>query len=112
MELLHRVAVQKDRAVVVSHDDGCTEYGDRILSMETGLLVKVGSWAGNDATQMEPDGACRTAHQQPDHRNEPADLLVDPAPACCPLRASASAGYGCGQNGPDAVRRAGQWASR
>ncbi len=42
MELLRRVAVQNDRAViVVSHDERVYKYGDRILSMEDGRLVKV-----------------------------------------------------------------------
>jgi putative ABC transport system ATP-binding protein len=41
MELLRRVAVQSDRAViVVSHDDRVYRYGDRILSMEDGRLVR------------------------------------------------------------------------
>jgi len=42
MELLRRVAVQQDRAViVVSHDERVYKYGDRILSMEDGQVVKV-----------------------------------------------------------------------
>ncbi len=42
MELLRRVALHPDRAViVVSHDERVYKYGDRILSMEDGRLVKV-----------------------------------------------------------------------
>lgn len=42
MELLKKVAVQPDRAViVVTHDDRVFEYGDRIISMADGRVVSV-----------------------------------------------------------------------
>jgi putative ABC transport system ATP-binding protein len=42
MELLRRVAVQPDRAVVVvTHDSRVYKYGDRIVTMSDGQIVQV-----------------------------------------------------------------------
>jgi putative ABC transport system ATP-binding protein len=42
MELLRRVAVQPDRAViVVTHDSRVYRFGDRIMSMNDGRMEKI-----------------------------------------------------------------------
>jgi putative ABC transport system ATP-binding protein len=44
MELIRRVAVQRDRAViVVTHDSRVYSFGDRIVSMSDGRIVQVES---------------------------------------------------------------------
>ena len=43
MELLRRVAIQPDRAViVVTHDSRVFDFGDRIVAMADGLVEHVG----------------------------------------------------------------------
>ena len=42
MELLRRVALQSDRAViVVTHDNRVFSFGDRIIHMDDGVVTKV-----------------------------------------------------------------------
>jgi putative ABC transport system ATP-binding protein len=42
MELLHRSAVKKDRAVVVvTHDNRVFQFGDRIAHMDDGRVVEI-----------------------------------------------------------------------
>ncbi len=55
MELLRRVAVHPDRAVlVVTHDNRVFEYGDRIVSMTDGRIEKIETRAQRIAVRSEP----------------------------------------------------------
>jgi putative ABC transport system ATP-binding protein len=60
MELLRRVAVQPDRAVlVVTHDNRVFEYGDRIVYMADGRIEKIETRAAKGSA----DSAAAVAHE-------------------------------------------------
>jgi putative ABC transport system ATP-binding protein len=55
MELVRRVAVQKDRAViVVTHDSRIFSYGDRIIAMADGRVESVVAQVADASAQGEP----------------------------------------------------------
>ncbi len=56
LELVRRVAVQKDRAViVVTHDSRIFSYGDRIIAMADGRVESVIAQVAGEPTQGERD---------------------------------------------------------
>jgi len=58
MDLLKRVAVQPDRAVVVvTHDSRVFKFGDRIATMDDGKVVKVETAAPAESVAVGSEGA-------------------------------------------------------
>jgi putative ABC transport system ATP-binding protein len=56
LELIRRVAVQNDRAViVVTHDSRIFSYGDRIVSMADGRVESVTAQTAGSPAQGERD---------------------------------------------------------
>ena len=56
MELLQKVAVQPDRAViVVTHDNRVFEFGDRIIHMSDGRIERVETTAAAAVDKREPE---------------------------------------------------------
>ena len=58
MELLRRVAVQPERAVlIVTHDSRVFDYGDRIVSMSDGRIEKIEerTQQGGVTTEVTPE---------------------------------------------------------
>jgi putative ABC transport system ATP-binding protein len=57
MQLLKRVAVQPDRAVIiVTHDSRVYRYGDRIVHMSDGAIERVEENVGNLEEAMAVTG--------------------------------------------------------
>jgi putative ABC transport system ATP-binding protein len=88
MELLRRVAVQPDRAViVVTHDNRVFRFGDRIIEMDDGRIqaVRVGD-AGREAEAAAATSSVTIHSEDSEEFDEVMeDLSVEP-PAAAPMR--------------------------